>query len=128
MDKLVPIRYWMLGREYHLTLQAMEYAPRSTGTRKDGVTPEFEHQVSIEVKDAVVLLTKKHRGTHIDRQAYYDGISKNRIASIVKGADRMDNIQTMLKISRRKFTSQEPAYELIKATHEVKNNLSEDGS
>ena len=201
MDKLVPIRYWMLGREYHLALQAMEYASLfHTGTRKDGFTPEFEHQISIasfvrtlihaldrpeetlasvflhdvcedydvgfeeieskfglDVKDAVVLLTKKHRGAQIDRQAYYDGIAKNRIASIVKGADRIHNIQTMqevfsmdkqvkyidetnnlvlpmLKLARRKFTSQEPAYEnikhvlrtqveLIEATHEVKTNL-----
>jgi (p)ppGpp synthase/HD superfamily hydrolase len=189
----------MLGREYHLALQAMEYASTfHIGKRKNG-DPEFEHQVSIasfvrtlistldnpeetlasvflhdvcedydvgfeeieakfglDVKDAVVLLTKKHRGAHVDRQAYYEGIGKNRIASIVKGADRIHNIQTMqgafsiekqveyidetnnlvlpmLKSARRKFTSQESAYEnikhvlkaqvdLIAATHEA--NLS----
>lgn len=41
------IRYWMLGREYHLALQAMEFGLKyHTGVRKDGVMPEFQHQIS----------------------------------------------------------------------------------
>lgn len=197
--KIVSMRYWLLGKEYHLALQAMEYAAGfHTGFRKDGCTPEFDHQLSIahyirtiidelmqpehalaavflhdvcedydvgfeeieahfgpEVKQAVFLLTKKHRGVDIDLGTYYTDMVNNGIASIVKGADRIHNIQTMtevfdqekqikyleetenlvlpmLKKARRKFPSQEPAYEnaklvltsqlrLIRAIHEAKN-------
>lgn len=41
------IRYWMLGRKYFTALKAMDFAMQHhTGLRKDGVTPEFQHQVS----------------------------------------------------------------------------------
>lgn len=41
------MRYWLLGREYHLALKAMEFGLKyHTGLRKDGVMPEFQHQVS----------------------------------------------------------------------------------
>lgn len=44
----VSLRYWMLGREYHKAVLAMEFASKyHTGIRKDGVTPEFHHQISI---------------------------------------------------------------------------------
>ena len=43
---LIAMRYWLLGKEYHTALSAMEFA-RSfhTGVRKDGITPEFAHQL-----------------------------------------------------------------------------------
>lgn len=41
-------RYWLYGREYHTAVKAMEFAYKHhRGTRKDGVTPEFHHQLSI---------------------------------------------------------------------------------
>ena len=41
------IRYWMLGRGYTVAHAAMELGLEyHTGFRKDGVTPEFQHQVS----------------------------------------------------------------------------------
>lgn len=41
------IRGWLLGREWFLALDAMNFAAEfHTGLRKDGLTPEFEHQVS----------------------------------------------------------------------------------
>jgi len=41
------LRYWMLGREYHLAHKAMEFGlAHHTGLRKDGVMPEFQHQIS----------------------------------------------------------------------------------
>ena len=40
------MRHWLLGREYYLALEAMEFGlAHHTGTRKDGVTPEFFHQL-----------------------------------------------------------------------------------
>jgi (p)ppGpp synthase/HD superfamily hydrolase len=45
--KLV-LRQQLIGAKYTDALVAMEFAEKHhTGTRKDGVTPEFDHQVSI---------------------------------------------------------------------------------
>lgn len=44
----VSLRYWLQGRNYTMALRAMNLAKQHhTGVRKDGVTPEFDHQVSI---------------------------------------------------------------------------------
>lgn len=177
----VSMRYWLLGRNMHRALAALEFgATFHTGLRKDGVTPEYRHQLSIghyirtfinhldlpeetlaaaflhdicedydvgfeeieskfgiEVGKAVTLLSKEHRGDKIPLEVYYKQIAKNPIASVVKGADRVNNIQTMvgvfslerqktyieeteglvlsmLKSARRLFTTQESAYENMK--------------
>ena len=44
----ISLRYWLQGAGYYTALEAMEFAKTyHTGVRKDGVTPEFDHQVSI---------------------------------------------------------------------------------
>ena len=44
----ISLRYWLQGREFFLALKAMEFAKGfHTGVRKDGITPEFDHQISI---------------------------------------------------------------------------------
>lgn len=44
----IAVRYWLLGAGYHKAAEAMSFAEGfHTGTRKDGVTPEFAHQVAI---------------------------------------------------------------------------------
>jgi (p)ppGpp synthase/HD superfamily hydrolase len=186
-DKMkVALRYWLLGAShcdsnYFICVDALEFASSfHTGKRKDGVTPEFAHQVTIanylrtlvpsidhpaetiavallhdvaedydvgfdelemkfgnRVATSVELLTKTHRGTKKSVESYFDGISKDPMASIVKGADRIHNLQSMsgvftaekkkayveeatefiipsLKAARRLFPSQEAAYENIK--------------
>lgn len=46
--ELLATRYWLLGREYHTALAAMEFARGfHTGLRKDKVTPNFAHQIFI---------------------------------------------------------------------------------
>lgn len=177
----VSMRYWLLGRSMHRALAALEFgATFHTGVRKDGVTPEYRHQLSIahyirtfinhldfpeetlaaaflhdvcedydvgfeeieskfgvEVCRAVRLLSKEHRGDKTPMDVYYKEIAKHPIASIVKGADRVNNIQTMvgvfslekqkayitetedlvlpmLKNARRHFTTQESSYENMK--------------
>lgn len=43
----ISLRYWLLGKGYIRAVKAMDYAAKyHTGMRKDGVTPEFQHQVS----------------------------------------------------------------------------------
>jgi (p)ppGpp synthase/HD superfamily hydrolase len=176
----IAMRYWLLGKEYYLALDALEYASKlHVGKRKDGVTKEYAHQLSIgryvksistslehpeetlasvflhdvcedcgvgfeeiearfglDVGQAVQLLTKQYRGHTKPPVEYYWQIGENKIASVVKGADRVHNIQTMidvftyekqkeyihetqeyivpmLKKARRRFPRQEPAYENI---------------
>jgi (p)ppGpp synthase/HD superfamily hydrolase len=44
----ISLRYWLQGAGYFDALRAMEFGSRyHTGVRKDGVTPEWDHQVSI---------------------------------------------------------------------------------
>lgn len=46
--QFIAMRYWLLGREYFLALDALEYASKyHTGKRKDGKTREYFHQLSI---------------------------------------------------------------------------------
>lgn len=177
-DKVyIALRYWLHGKGYHKALNAMSFAALyHTGMRKDNITPEFHHQISIasyirtlpnlqfqedtiaaaflhdvaedyhvpfanieydfgkNITDAVKRLTKS---SEQDLSHYYNEIATCPIASIVKGGDRIHNFQTMtdvfttekqkeyilecnkfilpaLKEARRKFPSQEPAYENIK--------------
>jgi len=182
----ITLRYWLLGisqkdKEYLKCLEAMEFAAKfHCGVRKDGVTPEFEHQLTIAhyvrtliphliypsetistiflhdvpedydvhsieienrfgkiVADATERLTKTFRGIKKTEEAYFGAIAECPIASIGKGGDRIHNLQTMvgvfkeekqkeyireaetkilpaLKIARRNFPSQEPAYENVK--------------
>ena len=42
------LRYYLLGKGWHTAAAALEFAENiHVGTRKDGVTPEFEHQIRI---------------------------------------------------------------------------------
>lgn len=44
----IAVRYWLLGAGYHRAVESMTFASGyHTGVRKDGVTPEFSHQVAI---------------------------------------------------------------------------------
>lgn len=186
-DKLkISLRYFLLGMsqsnpDYLKCLQALEFASNyHKGLRKDGVTPEFEHQLVIthfirtllpslifpseticvsllhdvaedydvsfeeltdkfglRVSNSVEKLTKFHRGTKKTNEEYFLGISKDPIASVCKGGDRIHNLQSMpgvftkekqisyikeaedfilpsIKQARRNFPQQELAYENIK--------------
>lgn len=176
----ISLRYFLSGKGWHSSLKALNFAEQfHTGTRKDGKTPEFNHQVSIaqyvitlpellfpeetittvflhdvpedydighdeietkfgkQVSIATELVTKFHRGEKKHPNEYFREIAKNPIASIVKGADRIHNLQSMvgtfsfekqerymeevkthflpmLKTARRLFPEQELAYENIK--------------
>lgn len=48
-EKLVTsMRYWLQGRKYYSALKAMEFARKiHCGLRKDGRTPEFDHQIRV---------------------------------------------------------------------------------
>lgn len=45
--KEIALRYWLLGRDYHKGVEAMEFGRKyHKGLRKDG-SPEFTHQIAI---------------------------------------------------------------------------------
>lgn len=182
----IALRYYLLGSKNHIALQAMEFGAKyHTGLRKDGVTPEFFHQIGIanylrtllnhldfpqetvaaaflhdvhedyqvsiedltfafgsDISEAVRLLSKVRLNsqgvaTKVSPKDYYTEMASNPIASLVKGADRINNqgsmlgafntekqkeyieetkehILPMLKTARRTFTYQDGAYENIK--------------
>lgn len=128
-----------LLQNYPLATSAMEFASEyHTGIRKDNITPEFDHQVSIvrfllkitpycsdadeiltagflhdvaedynvplttfkdrfgpKVGKAVVMLTKVIREKKRLSSNYFNALSQDPIASIVKGADRVHNMSTL---------------------------------
>lgn len=173
----ISLRYFLLGKEFYDTARALQFAKQyHNGVRKDGVTPELQHQIEIvhylrtllpsyifpqdvlttgvlhdtredypqsiidieknfnsRVCHAVELLDKNGK----TKKFYFEQIANNEVASIVKGADRVHNLQSMigvftpekqiayvseveefflpmLKFARRKFPQQENAYENIK--------------
>lgn len=132
------IKNILRGKEFFQALKAMDFAEQlHTGVRKDGVTPEFDHQVQIaltvedlhhliypeetfatvflhdvvedynigidtidrqfgqRVGNAVWRLTKKTRATTKSAEGYFEEMATDPIASIVKGADRDHNFQSM---------------------------------
>lgn len=137
----IALQNYLHGAKYYTALRAFEFAKNiHIGTRKDGITPEFQHQieialyittlrnvefeerviavallhdiledyedigvgeleglVGIEVSKAVVLISKSINGKmrYLEIKEYFDGIACNPIASIVKGADRIHNLQSM---------------------------------
>lgn len=140
----ISLRYWLVGmsqsdKKYIVPLKALEYAKNiHIGFRKDGNTPEFQHQLEIThflrtlipgmmypsetlaaailhdvpedydisfediesnfgsmVRDNTELLTKTYRGGKKNIALYFDDMSKSPIASIIKGADRINNQQSM---------------------------------
>jgi len=49
------LRGWLHGRHYYTALAAMDFAAEHhTGLRKDGVTPEFHHQIEIALHISVL--------------------------------------------------------------------------
>ena len=137
----ISLKYYLLGRKYFTALKALDFAKKyHKGMRKDGVTPEFQHQieialfistlkdvqdeeltitcallhdvvedydVSVEEIDAlfgkrvggiVWLLTVKFRGKRKTNEDYFSAIAKDPIASLVKGGDRIHNVQTMIDV------------------------------
>ncbi len=50
------LRSWLLGKEWWIAHDALEFARRKhTGLRKDGVTPEFHHQVQIALNTRTLV-------------------------------------------------------------------------
>jgi (p)ppGpp synthase/HD superfamily hydrolase len=190
--KLLVLRQTLIGLGFNNALRALEFARKyHVGVRKDGITPEFDHQLSIalyvltlpnlthrEAVIAAVLLhdisedyhvsrgeiialfadqvfatlvangvenvTKKFRGIEKDEDVLFAQMAECPIASIVKPADRMHNLQTMvgvftpakqasycefaedrvlpmMKIARRNFPEQIMAYENMK--HVIRSQI-----
>lgn len=140
----ISMRYWLIGMSQHdknylIALNALEYAKNiHIGFRKDGITPEFQHQLEIahylrtlapgllfpaqtlaaaflhdvpedyeisfeeiekkfgyQVMKSVDLVTKKYKGVKKDNIILFEDMAKDPISSVLKGADRINNHQSM---------------------------------
>jgi (p)ppGpp synthase/HD superfamily hydrolase len=137
----IQLKGYLKGKGFHTALEAFDFAKEyHTGMRKDGYTPEFQHQIEIclfimtlkEVRDeentliaallhdvredydvphdtiekkfgkvaadAVEKLTKVFRGVKKDTQDYFNKVAECPIASIVKLADRINNVSSMVGV------------------------------
>lgn len=203
---MLSMKHWLLGRNFFVALFCMEWVSLLTkdNMRKDKVTPEFNHQISIanyvrtlddylsypeetycaiflhdlcedydvsfeevrlklkeqidnssrlytkELKidviiQAVVNLTKVYKKNKKDATTYFNTMISDPVASIVKGADRIHNITTMvdvfnnkkkkeylkemedyilpmLKESQKKHPQQNLAYENMKLVLKIQSN------
>lgn len=142
------LNHWLDGREFYRARQSMNWANEwHKGSRKDGFTPEFFHQLSIamyvrtleknlifpeETMAAIFLhdIVEDKRPTHADiekefglviaqsvekltnqdifgnkknKEEYYEAMIECPIASIVKGADRIHNQQSMSGVFRKDY-------------------------
>ena len=140
----IALQNYLYGARYHRALKAFDLAKKyHTGFRKDGVTPEFQHQLEIALfittlKDvaneeeaiivalfhdlledypevtverisqlvgigptnSIVAISKQIHG-HTQHQLmghYFAAIAKDQEASLVKGCDRIRNLQTMIGV------------------------------
>lgn len=105
--KLLTLRQQLIGARYFNALNALEFAiQHHTGTRKDGVTPEFQHQVEIalytltlpdlsyrEETIATIMLHDVREDYHVSdlevRALFPDGKFQDRVARAV---DRMTKV------------------------------------
>ncbi|NCQ51576.1 HD domain-containing protein [archaeon] len=137
----IQLKGYLKGKGFHNALEAFDFAKKHhTGMRKDGYTPEFQHQIEIclfimtlkEIRDeqntyvAAILhdvredydipyevieskfgkvaadvvenLTKVFKGTKKDTQEYFNQIAECPISSIVKLADRINNVSSMVGV------------------------------
>lgn len=61
-----------------------------------GIAPQYvSHEFGDVVGRAVWLLTRRHGDVRKPLQGYFKGIAQNALASVVKGADRIHNLQSM---------------------------------
>ena len=193
--RLIALRFWLQGRDYHKALRAMEYNRQLfQGTRKDGITPEFDHHVCQAqylrtlpgllhpeatlaaiffhdtpedrniafdeirmlypedpsfgdlVAQATRKVTKTWRGKSFDEDTLFEAMADCPVASVVKGGDRIHNLQSMvgvftlekkrsyleeterqilpmLKRAERNFPEQEPAYKNIRTVLKMQVSL-----
>ena len=134
----IALRYYMLGAKYHTALKAMDFAKQyHRGLRKDGVTPELQHQVEMalfvmglkdlmdeertitvallhdvmeDYKQVSVATVNNMFGAAVadscarldktgkESLLYFNEIATDPVASIVKGADRVHNVNSMVGV------------------------------
>lgn len=98
--RLLVLRHLLIGSGYHEALTALEFAKRHTpGYRKDKVTPNFDHQVSIALhaytlKDTL-LLPEQVLATIMTHDLIEDeGISESDLRELFRNAEFAREIAT----------------------------------
>lgn len=137
----ISLKYYLHGAKYHTALKAFTFVQSlAVGTRKDGITPEFQHQIEIalyittlkgiideeraitvallhdvredydiemeylidnfgmDIANDVELLTKKFKGIEKTKEQYFAKLLSSVYAALVKGVDRIHNVQSMQNV------------------------------
>src|SRR5574343_1022778 len=73
------LKYYLTGAKYHTTLKAYHFAKKlHCGTRKDGITPEYQHQLEI----ALFITTLK--GVEAEEEALFYAIMHDVLEDFAK--------------------------------------------
>jgi (p)ppGpp synthase/HD superfamily hydrolase len=107
-DKMrIAMRYWLHGRGYHNAVRAMEFAYKyHTGTRKDGITPEFHHQVSIA--SYLRTLQLKYQEEALATAFLHDIIEDHKVDLKVISAEFGEDIAKAVKLLTKKNIGEAP--------------------
>lgn len=116
--KLSTLRQYLIGARYFNALKALEFAQKfHSGTRKDGFTPEFDHQVSIALF-ALTLPDLIHREEVIttiilhDVREDYD-ISDREIRGLFTDRDFTDRVSRAVENMTKEFRGQKKNENLL---------------
>ncbi len=116
--KLLTFRQYLIGARYFNALKALEFAQKfHSGTRKDGFTPEFDHQVSIALF-ALTLPDLIHREEVIttiilhDVREDYD-ISDREIRGLFTDRDFADRVSRAVENMTKEFRGQKKNENLL---------------
>lgn len=113
------VKKWGYGDEYQITALFHDLLEDTDATEN-----EILELSNSEVLEAVKLLTKKKP---CNMNSYISGIKRNKIAFVVKGADRLHNIRSAYCTSRRfrkKYVKETNEY-YIDFTPEIKPAIDE---
>jgi (p)ppGpp synthase/HD superfamily hydrolase len=106
--KLLTLRNQLIGARYHNALAALEFAIRyHTGTRKDGITPEFQHQVEIALF-ALTLPDLMYREEVIATIMLHDvredyGVSDGEIRALFNNPEFADRVCRAVENMTKEF-------------------------
>ena len=131
----IALRYWLLGAKWYAAADAFRFAEGyHTGTRKDGTTPEFAHQVAIASYVRTLTPHLRHPEEsvcvavlHDVREDYNvaDGEIRSRYGAIV--ADAVDAMTKTFRGQQRNEAAvfaaiaADPVASVVKAADRINN-------
>jgi (p)ppGpp synthase/HD superfamily hydrolase len=131
----ISLRYWLIGRGYFRAVKAMEYAlTYHKGVRKDGLTPEFYHQLSMahyaRVFEPLLIYKEETYGTiflHDIPEDYYvsfeelKSLFEEMMANASMQLNKMDGDRKMSNTEYFRFMHRDPIVSVCKGVDRINN-------